>query len=67
MYNLIEHSKNYRRTTGSLWKYYRDGPNSSSDGEGNNCINYSIKNSKSLDYKTGITGSLAGIDTTKDA
>ena len=44
MYNLLEYSKNYRKTTGSLWNYYRDEPNS--DTEGN--INYSIKNSKSF-------------------
>ena len=36
MYNLIEYSKNYRKTTGSLWNYYRDEPNSGSDGVGNN-------------------------------
>ena len=24
MYNLIEYSKNYRKTTRSLWNYYRD-------------------------------------------
>ena len=23
IYNLVEHSKNYRKTTGSLWNYYR--------------------------------------------
>ena len=28
MYNLFEYSKNYRKTTGSLWNYYRDEPNS---------------------------------------
>ena len=39
MYNLIEYSKNYRKTTGSLWNYYRDEPNSGSDGVGNNRIN----------------------------
>ena len=27
MYNLTEYSKNYRKTTGSLWKYYKDKPN----------------------------------------
>ena len=27
MYNLIEYSKNYRRTTSSLWDYCRDQPN----------------------------------------
>ena len=26
MYNLLEYSKNYRKTTGSLWNYYRDKP-----------------------------------------
>ena len=28
MHSLIEYSKNYRKTTGSLWNYYRDKPNS---------------------------------------
>ena len=28
MYNLIDYSINYRKTTGSLWNYYRDEPNS---------------------------------------
>ena len=23
-YNLLKYSKNYRKTTGSLWNYYRD-------------------------------------------
>ena len=27
MYNLLEYSKNYRKTTRSLWNYYRDEPN----------------------------------------
>ena len=31
MYNLLEYSKNYRKTTGSLWNYYRDEPNSDTD------------------------------------
>ena len=26
MYNLLEYSKNYRKTTGSLWNYFRDQP-----------------------------------------
>ena len=46
MYNLIECSKNYLKTTESLWNY-REGD-----------INYSIKDSKSFDYKTRITGKL---------
>ena len=28
MYNLLEYSKNYRKTTGSLFNHYRDEPNS---------------------------------------
>ena len=27
MYNLIEYSDNYSKTSGSLWEYYRDEPN----------------------------------------
>ena len=27
VYNLLEYSKNYRKTTGILWNYYRDEPN----------------------------------------
>ena len=35
MYNLLEYSKNYKKTTGSLWIYYRDEPSNplSSDSE----------------------------------
>ena len=54
MYNLIEYSKNYSKTSGSLWNYYRDEPNSGTEGN----INYSIKDSKSFGYKTSITGKL---------
>ena len=66
MYNLLEYSKNYRKTTGSFWNYYRDEPDSGIGGKNNN-VNYSIKDSKSFDYKTSITGKLEGINTTKDA
>ena len=27
MYNLIEYSDNYPKTSGSLWQYYKDHPN----------------------------------------
>ena len=54
MYNLLEYSKNYRKTTGSLLNCFRDEPNSAAVGN----INYSIKNSKSFDYKSSITGKL---------
>ena len=51
MYNLLEYSKNYRKTTGSLWNYYRDKPNSTIGG---NNITHSILNSESLDYKANF-------------
>ena len=62
MYNLLEYSKNYRKTTGSFWNYYRDEGNSGLDGVDND-INYSIKDSKYIDYKTSITGKLEGNNT----
>ena len=45
MYNLLEYSKNYRKTTGSLWNYYRDEPS-----------NPLTSNSESFKYKTNIVG-----------
>ena len=31
MYNLIEYSDNYSKTSGSLWQYYKDDPNDNLD------------------------------------
>ena len=45
MYSLLDYSKNYRKTTGSLWNCYRDEPS--------NPLSY---NSESFKYKTSITG-----------
>ena len=53
MYNLLEYSKNYRKTTGSLWNYYRDEPN---DFPANNYNANPITNSEYFKYKSGITG-----------
>ena len=47
MYNLLEYSKNYKKTTGSLWDYYRD--------ESSNPLS---SNSESFKYKTSITGNV---------
>ena len=67
MYNLLEYSKNYEKTSGSLFNYYRDEPSEITVGADNNAINISIRNSKSFDYKTEITGSLdAGEDEKED-
>ena len=51
MYNLLEYSKNYRKTTGSLWNYYRGEPNSDTD---DNEKTHSILNSESFDYKANF-------------
>ena len=45
MYNLLEYSKNSRKTTGSLWKYYRDEPS-----------NPLSLNSESFKYETSTVG-----------
>ena len=58
MYNLLEYSENYEKTSGSLFNYYRDQPSEITIEAGNNAINISIRNSKSFDYKTEIAGSL---------
>ena len=51
IYNLFEYSKNYIKTTNSLWNYYRDESNS---GENNDVI-YSIMGSKSFDSKETLS------------
>ena len=53
LYNLLEYSKNYRKTTGSLWNYYRDEPNNPPD---NNYNADPITNSESFKYKISIIG-----------
>ena len=62
MYNLLECSKNYRKTTVSLWNYCRDESNSGADGG----INYSFMDSKSFGYKANfIEDSVTQDDLTK--
>ena len=53
MYNLLEYSKNYRKTTGRLWNY-RDETNSGTDA---NNITHLILNLESFDYKANFTES----------
>ena len=54
MYNLIEYSDNYLKTSGSLWQYYRDN------------LNDNIKRSQSFKYKIKITGKTPDAGNTKD-
>ena len=50
MYNLLEYSKNYKKTTGSLWSYYRYEP-----------TNPLSSDSESFKYKNNITGNTYNI------
>ena len=54
MYNLLEYSKNYLKTTGGLWNYYKDEPNKILYCRFDNAD--PITNSASFKYKTSITG-----------
>ena len=54
MYNLIEYSDNYLKTSGSLWQYYKDEPNDN------------IADSESFKSKVKITGKTPAAGNTKD-
>ena len=60
MYNLLEYSKNYRKTIGSLYNYYRD--ELSDDADDNNFDNIKIVNSNTFKYKNKITGNTYNVD-----
>ena len=64
MHNLLEYSKNYRKTIGSLYNYYRD--ELSDDADDNNFDNIKVVNSNTFKYKNKITGNTynadAGVD-----
>ena len=49
MYNLLEHSKNYRKTIGSLYNYYRD--ELSDNADDNNFGIIQVVNSNTFKYK----------------
>ena len=56
---MLEYSKNYEKTSGSLFNYYRDEPQDHNVGDVKNAINISIRGSNPFDYKTKIVGGLA--------
>ena len=60
MYNLLEYSKNYRKTIGSLCNYYRD--ELSDDADDNNFDNIKVVNSNTFKYKNKITGNTYNVD-----
>ena len=54
MYNLLEYSDNYSKTSGSLWQYYKDDPNDN------------MTQSESFKSKMKITGKTPAEGITKD-
>ena len=64
MYNLLEYSKNYRKTIGSLYNYYRD--ELSDDADNNNFNNIKVVNSNAFKYKNKIIGNTYNINATAD-
>ena len=54
MFNLIEHSDNYSKTSGSLWQYCKDDPNDN------------ITQSESLKSKIKVTGKTPATGNTKN-
>ena len=54
MYNLIEYSDNYSKTSGSLWQYYKEDPNDN------------MVNSESFKSKVKITGKTPNNGNKKD-
>ena len=63
MYNLIEYSDNYSKTSGSLWQYYKDDPN---DAMLYRVILCYIPRSESFKYKVKITGKTPEDENTTD-
>ena len=53
MYNLIDYSDNYAKTSGSLWWYHKDIPNDN------------MTNSESFKFKARITGRTPAVGNTK--
>ena len=60
MYNLLEYSKNYRKTTGNFWNYHRNKPNNPFLNDDDlPTTNYNAdptKNSESFKYRSSTTG-----------
>ena len=60
MYNLLEHSKTYRKTIGSLYNYYRD--ELSDNADDNNFGDIKVVNSNTFKYKNKIIGNTYDVD-----
>ena len=65
MYSTRKNNNKATETTGSLWNYYRDEPNSGTANNNNN-ITHSILNSESFDYKANFISSVTNNNLTKN-
>ena len=61
MYNLLEYSKNYRKTIGSLYNHYRD---ELTNDNNNNFANRNVINLNAFKYKNKIIGNTYNVDAT---
>ena len=59
MYNLLEYSKNYRKTIGSLYNYYRD---ELTNDNNSNFANRNVVNSNTFKYKNKIISNTYNVD-----
>ena len=62
IYNLLEYSKNYRKTMGSLYNYYRD--ELDDDADLNNHPNNNLVSSNAFQYKNKLLGNTYNVDST---
>ena len=60
MHNLLEYSKNYRETIGSLCNYYRDELSDNADDD--NFGNIKVVNSNTFKYKNKLIGNTYDVD-----
>ena len=61
MYNLLEYSKSYRKTIGSLYNYYRDGL---TNDQNNNFANINVINLSPFQYKNKLLNNTYNVDST---
>ena len=64
LYNLLEYSKNYRKTIGLLYNYYRDELSDYADD--NNFDNIKVVNSNTFKYKNKIIGNTYNLNAGAD-
>ena len=62
MYNLLGYSKNYRKTIGSLYNYYRDELND--DANNDDFVNNNVISSNAFKYKNILIGNMYNVDST---